>query len=67
MLTAVSQRGASPLSAMANITRAVTYTPEFRHDSTAVMTMRFMAATETTRFPAAREPTACLAREAMTS
>ena len=42
LLTAISQRGASPLSAIANSTRAVTYTPELRHDSTAVSTMRFM-------------------------
>src|SRR5437868_8289051 len=40
--TAVSQRGASPLSAIANSTRAVTYTPELRQDSTAVSTMTFM-------------------------
>src|SRR5262245_1772973 len=42
LFTAVSQRGASPLSAMANNTRAVTYTPELRQDSTAVSTMTFM-------------------------
>ena len=42
LFTATSQRGASPLSAIENNTRAVTYTPELRQDSTAVSTMTFM-------------------------
>jgi hypothetical protein len=42
LLSAIIDCGASRCAASTNNVREATYTPEFRHDSTAVRTIRFM-------------------------